>query len=131
MRGSDRLLDTNIIIALFAMEQSIIERVKSQRGILSVPIIVIGELFYGAEQSSKRESNIRKIEEFSQDCLIIDCNFETARYYANIKSQLKSKGKPIPENDIWIAALAQQHQQTLITRDRHFDNIDGLLIEKW
>jgi tRNA(fMet)-specific endonuclease VapC len=92
---------------------------------------VIGELFYGAEQSSKKDFNVRRIEEFAQDCLISDCNFDTARYYANIKSQLKSIGKPIPENDIWIAALAKQYQQTLVTRDGHFDNIDGLLTERW
>jgi tRNA(fMet)-specific endonuclease VapC len=44
---------------------------------------------------------------------------------------LKEKGKPLPENDIWIAALAMQHNLTLITRDTHFDHVNGLDREKW
>ncbi|MEM7184769.1 MAG: PIN domain-containing protein [Spirochaetota bacterium] len=48
-----------------------------------------------------------------------------------MKAELKKKGKPIPENDIWIAALAIQYTATLVTKDKHFKNIDGLQIESW
>ena len=51
--------------------------------------------------------------------------------YGKIKNQLKEKGQPIPENDIWIAAIAQQYDLTLVTDDLHFDTITGLKIEKW
>ncbi|MEK6782203.1 MAG: PIN domain-containing protein [Bacteroidota bacterium] len=44
---------------------------------------------------------------------------------------MKSKGTPIPENDIWIAALAKQHRLTLVTSDKHFNNIQELVIERW
>ena len=131
MSGKNYLIDTNIVIGLFASEPSIIERIKSQSGIISVPSIVIGELFYGAEQSSKKESNRKRIEEFAQTSLITDCDLDTARHYALVKSYLKSKGTPIPENDIWIAALAKQHRLTLVTRDKHFINIHELLLESW
>jgi tRNA(fMet)-specific endonuclease VapC len=55
----------------------------------------------------------------------------TARSYGKIKNQLKVKGSPIPENDIWIAALADQYQLLLITRDKHFNNIEAISIETW
>ena len=55
MSGKNYLLDTNIIIGLFANEPSIVEKIKSVTAIIFIPSIVLGELFYGAEQSSKKE----------------------------------------------------------------------------
>jgi tRNA(fMet)-specific endonuclease VapC len=53
------------------------------------------------------------------------------QYYGAIKNHLRAKGRPIPENDIWIATAAKQHQLTLVTRDGHFQAIEGLLVEQW
>lgn len=131
MSGEDYLLDTNIVIGLFANESSITEKIKSLSGSVSIPSIVIGELFYGAEQSSRREENKKKIEALAEASLILECDIDTARLYGKIKSHLKAKGTPIPENDIWIAALAEQHQLILSTRDMHFNNIDSISTESW
>lgn len=51
---------------------------------------------------------------------------QTADHYASIKTALLNKGKPIPENDIWIAAVAKQFGLELYTQDQHFKEIDGL-----
>ncbi len=91
MSGKNYLFDTNIVIGLFANEPSIIERIKSHSGNIFIPSIVIGELFYGAEQSSKKETNKKRIEEFAQTSLIAECDLDTARFYAIIKSHLRSK----------------------------------------
>jgi len=131
MSGKNYLLDTNIIIGLFANEPSIVEKIKSVTAIIFIPSIVLGELFYGAEQLSKKDENRKRIDELAKASLIVECDLQTARLYGKIKSQLKIKGSPVPENDIWIAALAQQHQSTLVTRDKHFNNIEELLIESW
>ena len=131
MSGKNYLLDTNIIIGLFANEPSIVEKIKSVTAIIFIPSIVLGELFYGAEQSSKKDENRKRIDELAKASLIVECDLQTARLYGKNKSQLKIKGSPVPENDIWIAALAQQHQSTLVTRDKHFNNIEELLIESW
>lgn len=131
MNGKDSLLDTNIVIALFANEQPVIEKIASYIGRIAIPGIVLGELFYGAELSSKREFNKKRIEEFAKVSSILNCDLDTSRTYALLKSELKSKGTPIPENDIWIAALARQHNLMLVTRDKHFNNIQKLLIESW
>lgn len=63
--------------------------------------------------------------------LIVGCDEVTARHYGEIKNQLKENGRPIPENDIWIAAIAQQYDLTLVTRDKHFNAVANLSIEAW
>jgi tRNA(fMet)-specific endonuclease VapC len=124
------LLDSNIIIALFASDKSVLEAV-SGAGEVFIPSIVIGELYYGAQKSGKRQANVARVDGFVQANTILGCDQETGRWYGQIKSQLQAKGRPIPENDIWIAALAQQHRLTLVTRDKHFHEVDALDIEVW
>ena len=124
------LLDTNIVIAIFADEAS----VKQQLAIVGeifIPSIVLGELYYGARKSARAEQNIARVDEFAAGNTVLLCDTTTARQYGVIKAQLQVKGKPIPENDIWIAAIAEQHQLTLVTRDSHFQHVDGLVIEQW
>ena len=130
MSGKLFLLDTNIVIALFADEYDVVNNISRAESVF-IPAIVIGELFYGAELSTHREKNIRKLEEFSSACRILNCDYETAKFYAQVKSFLKKSGNPVPENDVWIAGLAIQCELPLVTRDRHFDNIKKLKVIKW
>jgi tRNA(fMet)-specific endonuclease VapC len=124
------LLDTNIVIALFAGEAAVEKRL-SQTDAVFLPSIVLGELYFGARKSGKVEVNLTRIEDFAISNSVLTCDSETAKVYGLIKSILQAKGRPIPENDIWIAAVAQQHRLTLVTRDTHFDQIDDLNIETW
>jgi tRNA(fMet)-specific endonuclease VapC len=55
----------------------------------------------------------------------------TALEYGYVKTGLKKRGKPIPENDVWIAACAFQHDLILVTRDGHFEYVEGLRFESW
>lgn len=112
------LLDTNIVIALFDEDKNVIDNIKNAE-IAYVPAIVIGELFYGAYNSTKLKENIEKIVQFQNDASILDCDAVTGNYYGQIKKELKDKGNPIPENDIWIAALAKQHDLELVSQDKH------------
>jgi tRNA(fMet)-specific endonuclease VapC len=59
------------------------------------------------------------------------CDTETARRYGEVKNKLKLKGRPLPENDVWIAALALQHDLTLVTRDAHFQEVESLKTAAW
>jgi len=124
------LLDTNIVIALFAGESSIIDRFQ-YAGELFLPGVVLGELYYGAFRSSRVDDNIKRIGAFARANVILDCNIDVAVRYGEIKNNLRKKGRPIPENDIWIAAIAMQYDLTLITRDAHFEQIDDLVLEMW
>lgn len=124
------LLDSNIIIALFAGEQVVLNAANEAEEVF-VPSIVVGELYYGAQKSNKRQMNVARVDSFAEANVILDCDQETARWYGQIKQQLQAKGRPLPENDIWIAAIAFQYGLTLVTRDNHFNEIDSLDIETW
>jgi tRNA(fMet)-specific endonuclease VapC len=124
------LLDTNIVIALFAKEVVVEQRLAEAEEVF-VSSIVLGELYYGAQKSARVETNIARVNTFAAGSAVLVCDTATAQYYGAIKNQLRAKGHPIPENDIWIAALARQHQLTLVTRDEHFRAVDGLIVERW
>jgi tRNA(fMet)-specific endonuclease VapC len=124
-------LDTNIVIGLLANDAVIVQKINSVTGLIRIPSIVLGELLYGAENSTRKEPNKLRVDELIKTVFVVDCDAVTARYYAIIKSQLKQKGTPIPENDLWIAALAKQHDVVLVSRDAHFKHVPELLLEDW
>ena len=124
------LLDTNIVIALFAKEAVVQQRLAAADEVF-VSSIVLGELYYGAQKSSRVEANIARVNTFAAANAVLVCDTTTAQYYGTIKTHLRAKGHPIPENDLWIAATARQHQLTLVTRDGHFQAVEGLLVEQW
>jgi len=124
------LLDTNIIISIFAKDPQIRNRLANAEEVF-VSCIAIGELCFGAYKSLKIEENLARINEFAINNTVLACDTDTARVYGDIKSHLKEKGQPIPENDIWIAAVAQQYSLILITKDSHFDLVENLKVEKW
>ena len=124
------LADTNVLIALFAGDPEIMDRLQKQQEVfLCVP--VLGELRYGALASIRVEQNLARLDDLARGLLVLDCDRGTAASYAVVKSRLRGKGIPIPENDVWIAALAQQHELTLVTRDSHFEAVEGLSLELW
>jgi len=124
------LLDTNAAIARIRKDADLETLLRTAEQIY-VPVIVLGELYYGAENSRRVEENIKAVEMFVVNTVVLNCDAETAREFGKIAHMLRLKGRPIPENDIWIAALAQQHSLTLVTRDMHFDDIHGLSLERW
>ncbi|MEH2061205.1 MAG: type II toxin-antitoxin system VapC family toxin [Nostoc sp.] len=98
------LLDTNIIIALFADEPAVKNHL-SQTEQVFIPSIAVGELYYGARKSRRSKENLERIEEFIANSTVLGCDVETARHYGNVKNNLRLKGRALPENDIWIAAV--------------------------
>lgn len=126
----DSLLDTNIIIALFAGEIPVQQKIEQANEVF-VSAIAIGELYFGALNSLRTDENLQRIESFAAANAVLTCDEETARHYGAIKNTLKLKGKPIPENDIWIAAIAIQHDLVLVSRDTHFQVIEDLNLQSW
>jgi tRNA(fMet)-specific endonuclease VapC len=124
------LLDTNIVIAFFAQESGVVQAVD-QANEVSVPSIVLGELYFGALRSGRVTANLARIEALAQRVAIVPCNVDTAVHYGRIKHDLLSRGRPLPENDIWITAVAMQHGLILVSRDHHFQEIAALQRERW
>jgi len=124
------LLDTNIVIALFANDPSV-QKYIARAGEVFIPATVIGELFFGAYKSGRPKANADHIETFAAVNTVLACDIGTSREYGRIKNLLHKKGHPIPENDIWIAALAIEHGLTLVSRDEHFKKVDELKRAAW
>lgn len=124
------LLDTNIVIALFAEDSMVQEKLKKATQVF-IPIVVLGELYFGARKSTRVDDNLKRIEEFAANNAVLSCDLSIAREYGRIKNMLKDKGRPIPDNDIWVAAIAFQNKLTLVSKDEHFSEIDDINIEVW
>ena len=95
---------------------------------IGISAVVIGELLGGFKAGSKSEMNIRELQEFldTPRVFVNDVDQDTAVFYSEIYQRLRKKGKPVPSNDMWIAASAMQHGLALLTLDEHFLEIDGL-----
>jgi len=124
------LLDTNILIALFASDESVKARLAEAEEVF-VPSIAAGELFYGARKSTRIQENLQRVEDLVAETPVLACGLATARLYGAVKNILRLKGHPIPENDLWIAAIALEHNLTLATRDSHFAEIADLQVVVW
>lgn len=124
------LLDTNAVIALLADDRALIAKIDAAEAVFT-SITVLGELYFGAANSGRVEKSLAVVDRFAQTCPILLCSRSTARTYGLIKAALKTKGRPLPENDIWIAAVARENSLTLVSRDGHFQEIDGLNLEGW
>ena len=124
------LLDTNVVVALFGEESGVVNAVADATEVF-LPAIVIGELWYGALKSASRDENLQRIRDFAAAVPVLATDRAVSETYGDIKNQLRAKGRPIPENDIWIAAVARTHEMDLVTRDEHFDAVDGLRCRRW
>lgn len=125
MTGNKLLLDTNIIIDLFKGDNEILG-ILEQQDLIYIPIPVLAELFLGAYRSTNLQRKLFEIDNFLQNCIVLNADKATGENYAIIKTALLVKGKPIPENDIWIAATAMQYQLPLFTHDKHFNEVEGI-----
>ena len=124
------LLDTNIVIALFAQDAGVLQRLEEAEEVF-LPSIFLGELYYGARKSAKTEANVSRVDELAERSSVLVCDGETAQHYGEVKNLLRVKGRPLPENDIWVAAVALQHGLILVTRDAHFNEIADLIVVAW
>jgi predicted nucleic acid-binding protein len=124
------ILDTNALSAAADDDPAIIH-LLARADQIAIPVIALGEYRYGIAQSRHRASYADWLKGLLHDCLVLDANEPTTRYYAEITLELKQKGKPIPTNDIWIAALCRQHSLPLLSRDRHFDLVPGIKRIGW
>ncbi len=124
------LLDTNSYVAFKQNREDVVETIRHV-DYIGMNSIVFGELLAGFKGGNREAQNRKELDEFFDSPRVeqISVNDETAEYYAKIFSDLKSRGLPIPSNDLWIAASAMQHGLALYTLDAHFQKINGLLLK--
>jgi tRNA(fMet)-specific endonuclease VapC len=119
------LLDTSAAAAFLRGDQALADRVASLDEVFT-SVVVVGELLYGARHSSNPEANLGRVTSFVSAIVVLPCDGTTAEVYARVKQDLRAKGRPIPDNDLWTASTALQHGLALIDRDAHFDQIEEL-----
>ena len=123
-------LDTSVAIRFLNRDVTITERVLALPEII-LPMVSVGELLFGAENSARSLQNLPRYLEFISDCIVVPLGRKTAIVYAQTRLALKRKGRPIPMNDVWIAAQCIEHDWVLVTDDTDFDYVDGLILERW
>jgi predicted nucleic acid-binding protein len=124
------ILDTNGLSAL-ADGDVTLEPILRQASGIAVPAIVLGEYRYGIRQSRNRVRYEQWLLEAIPSYKVLTVDEGTAEHYAEVREELKRKARPIPANDLWIAALARQHRLPILSRDRHFDFVPGLKRIAW
>lgn len=121
-------LDTNVAIKLLTnldFDESLLSRYSR----VCISYVVVGELLFGALNSERTASNLLHYKTFINKTTVLYSNMEVARQYAEIRVSLKKSGKPIPENDIWIAAVALAYEMPLLSLDKHLRYVNGLTVE--
>ncbi len=124
------ILDTNALSAGADSEKAVLE-ILAGAGQPALPVIVIGEFRYGISRSRRRDAYERWLDETIGSFTVLNIDQETTRSYTAIRLELEQMGRPIPSNDIWIAALSRQYSQPVLSRDRHFDLVKGLTRIGW
>ena len=123
------LLDTN---AYTAFKRGISEACEILEHVpfIGISPIMLGELYGGFALGSKEERNLEELEQFlhSRRVHLLETTAETARHYADVYRELRRKGRPIPTNDLWLAATARQYDLAIFSYDAHFHAIDDLQV---
>ena len=120
-------LDTNRLVDLFQGDADLAKWLEVCEEVW-IPLMVLGEIkagFHGGTQQRRNEVLLNRLLAKTSVKVLLPSR-GTAEYYARLFVQLKRAGTPIPHNDLWIAALALEHDLVLITRDRHFERIPQL-----
>lgn len=124
------ILDTNALSAFINGEPAVGARL-SDESVVAIPVIVLGEFRYGIAGSRYRDRYERWLQDHLSNFEILTVTEPTTRTYARVRASLKKLGRPIPANDVWIAALALQHRLPVMSRDEHFDAVPSLRREAW
>lgn len=124
------ILDTNAVSSLFRGDRSL-EKLLADDDRHQLPVIVVGEYAFGLRRSRGHRRLQELLDELVKESDILEIDLGTTNFYADIRGELHQRGEPIPENDLWIAALCLQHRQPLVSRDLHFDRVPKLERSVW
>jgi tRNA(fMet)-specific endonuclease VapC len=124
------ILDTNAVSALLAGDARLGD-LLAETAKLHLPVVVIGEYRFGMLRSREKVSLTHLFDALIRESIVLRLEEKTTEHYAAVREELRRKGRPIPENDVWIAALARQFDLTIISRDQHFAEISSLRALSW
>lgn len=123
------LLDTSALVPFSRGEEGV-ERQLQDATTLLLPLVVVGEFLAGVQGRPDRRSRdaLGWFEGLLEDALLVTPTAGTCRVYADLDQRLRAAGRPIPQNDVWVAATAVELGLPLLTRDAHFAGIPGVRV---
>jgi tRNA(fMet)-specific endonuclease VapC len=123
------LVDTNAYVA-FKQGEPEARTILEHAPAIGFNTVVLGELLSGFAAGARDEANRKELSDFlsAPGVSVLPVDRRTAEHYATIYVALRKAGKPIPTNDIWVAASAIQHGLDLFSYDRHFQVVEGLRV---
>jgi len=124
------ILDTNALSAFADGVPPVVQQIAAADEV-HVPVIVLGEYRFGIATSRRRREYEAWLSRGRAVWNVLPIVEETASHYASIRQQLKRTGEPLPANDVWIAALAREHDFPVLSRDTHLDAVPGLTRLSW
>jgi predicted nucleic acid-binding protein len=124
------ILDTNALSALADGDEALAAKLAAT-AVLALPVIALGEFRYGIMASRHRKAYEGWLSEHLPLFDVLPADAETSAHYAALRHELKRLGRPVPENDLWIGALALQHRQPVVSRDKHFATMPGVRTVVW
>lgn len=119
------IIDTNALSAFFDGEKALVSVLASTDEVY-LPVIVLGEYRYGLRGSKLRKQFEPQLMSFAKACTVLAILETTTQFYATIRQGLRKQGTPIPENDVWIAALALEYGLPVLSNDLHFDSVQQI-----
>ena len=123
------ILDTNALSAWADGDEEFLGSLPTSR--VALPVIVIGEYLWGLRKSRHRAALEGWLANAIGGSRVLPITLATTVAYADVREGIQAKGRPIPQNDTWIAALALEHDLPIISRDSHFDLVDGVVRVAW
>jgi predicted nucleic acid-binding protein len=124
------IVDSNALSAWLDGEPQIRPELARARS-LSLSAVVLGEYIFGISGSRHHKVYEARLKSLLADFPVLAVDSTTASHYAAIRRELKTAGTPIPWHDIWIAAQARQHRLPILSRDTHFDEVQGVARQGW
>lgn len=127
-----RHLDTNIVIVYLTGDKIVAGQLKDYLPEAAIRSLVLAELRFGARASARTGENTERLNQFLQVVEVADFDDASADAYSRIRLSLRQMGKPTGEMDMLIAAVALANDAILVTHNtKHFENIEGLVLEDW
>lgn len=123
-------VDTNAIISYREGVIEVCRKIENANSIFC-PVVVLGELLFGALNSDRSDENNEAVKKFVEYTILLPIDENIAHRYADIRLKIKTKGRPIPENDLWIAATCIEYDVPILTSDEHFDYVADLQVIRW
>lgn len=119
------IVDTNALSEFADGNERVRELLAAASGPY-LPVVVIGEYRFGLLLSRERKKRLEWLSELTEYWTVLDVTERTTSAYAEIRVTLREKGQPVPANDVWISALAREHDLPILSNDLHFDAVPGV-----